>query len=128
MIDNNITINDNYEIYEDEYEESNSELINQIAKFESSNSNIQSLITKNEEKMNKLKLLLYQKFLNILFSILTLRLRKIFRLLEQSKNIKYLEKKGYVTNNKKYKLPSFYVQSLNKQKERQEKLKFFQKK
>lgn len=128
MIDNNITINDNYEIYEDEYEESNSELINQIAKFEASNSNIESLITKNEEKMNKLKLLLYQKFLNILFSILTLRLRKIFRLLEQSKNIKYLEKKGYVTNNKKYKLPSFYVQSLNKQKERQEKLKFFQKK
>ena len=128
MIDNNITINDNYEIYEDEYEESNSELINQIAKFEVSNSNIESLITKNEEKMNKLKLLLYQKFLNILFSILTLRLRKIFRLLEQSKNIKYLEKKGYVTNNKKYKLPSFYVQSLNKQKERQEKLKFFQNK
>ena len=92
MIDNNITINDNYEIYEDEYEESNSELINQIAKFEASNSNIESLITKNEEKMNKLKLLLYQKFLNILFSILTLRLRKIFRLLEQSKNIKYLER------------------------------------
>ena len=108
-------------MYEDEYESvTQKQILSQISKMDLSQS-FQKLENKNKKSMNKLKLLLYQKFLNILFSILSQHLKKFIRYFNQLTFEKNPNLKGYKLNNKKYKMPSFYLKSLKKQQERKQK-------
>ena len=108
-------------MYEDEYESvTQKQILSQISKMDLSQS-FQKLENKNKKSMNKLKLLLYQKFLNILFSILSQHLKKFIRYFNKLTFEKNPNLKGYKLNNKKYKMPSFYLKSLKKQQERKQK-------
>ena len=108
-------------MYDDEYESvTQKEILSQISKMELTQS-FQRLENKNKKSMNKLKLLLYQKFLNILFSILSQHIRKMIKNLNKLTLEKNVNLKGYKLNNKKYKMPLFYLKSLQKQEERNKK-------
>ena len=108
-------------MYDDEYESvTQKEILSQISKMELTQS-FQRLENKNKKSMNKLKLLLYQKFLNILFSILSQHIRKMIKNLNKLTLEKNVNLKGYKLNNKKYKMPIFYLKSLQKQEERNKK-------
>jgi hypothetical protein len=81
------------EIYEDIYESIGSEkqhLISLLGK--TSDGRLNNLRQENNNKMNKLKLLLYQKLINILFSVLGLNLRRGFK--DFYDNCKYLKIKS----------------------------------
>jgi hypothetical protein len=105
---------------EDEYESVNEKILSEIEKNENKEM-YASLQQKTQNKISKLKLLLYQKFLNILYTIITLHMKTYFKHFNKATIPKVLNAKGYVTNNKKYKLPSFYVKTMLKQQERNEK-------
>ena len=109
-------------MYDDEYESvTQKQILSQISKMDDLSQSFQKLENKNKKSMNKLKLLLYQKFLNILYSILSQHLKKFIRYFNQLTFEKNPNLKGYKLNNKKYKMPSFYLKSLKKQQERKQK-------
>jgi hypothetical protein len=133
-MEENIEIEEDVNVVEDFYESIGTGIgvsynNNNISSFNQNNvkfHNIENAISKikhsNEIKMNKLKLLLYQKFLNILFSTFSLNLRKDFRTFNE--NVKYLRIKslGYkLKNDQKFKCPDFYMKNLMKQIDRKEK-------
>ena len=92
-----------------------STLINQMNQFESKHYSIDKIRKQTEQKMNKYKLLMYNKFLNILFGTISQHLRKIFQLLKSNTISVY------------YKAPPVeYVQSMVKMKERIERRKRIQ--
>ena len=81
---NKNTYEDNTEedlIYEDEYESVKDEILKSMSLLSSHKESlsIKNLQQKNKSKLNKLSLLLSQKFLNILFSILSCHIKKIFK-------------------------------------------------
>jgi hypothetical protein len=79
------------EIFEDFYESlgyEKQQLLSQI-KLQQDNSKLQNIKSEGNNKMNKLKLLLYQKFLNILFSIIGLNIRRGLK--EFYENCKFLK-------------------------------------
>ena len=69
-------------MYEDEYESVKDELIKSMSLLSSHKDipSIKYLQQKNKNKLNKLGLLLCQKFLNILFSILSIHLKKLSKI------------------------------------------------
>ena len=69
-------------MYEDEYESVKDELIKSMSLLSShkDSPSIKYLQQKNKNKLNKLGLLLCQKFLNILFSILSIHLKKLSKI------------------------------------------------
>ena len=82
---NKNTYEDNTEedlIYEDEYESVKDEILKSMSLLSSHKESlsIKNLQQKNKSKLNKLSLLLSQKFLNILFSILSCHIKKIFKI------------------------------------------------
>jgi hypothetical protein len=89
------------EIFEDIYESLGPEKAHLIQLLtHEDNYKIENLKSENNNKFNKLKLLLYQKFLNILFSILGLNLRRGFK--EFYENCRFLKIKlmGFKLENK----------------------------
>ena len=79
------TFEDNTEedlIYEDEYESVKDELLKSMSFLSSHKESltIKNLQQKNKNKLNKLSLLLSQKFLNILFSILSCYIKKYYKI------------------------------------------------
>jgi hypothetical protein len=112
---------------EDTYESvtGTSKILEQISQMESSsisiNNTLKKLDNKNKKSLNKLRLLLYQKFLNIFFSILKQHLKKILKDFKQNSIKNFANKNKYNLFNKKYKMPQFYLKSLQKQQERKEK-------
>ena len=92
-----------------------SSILNQMNQFESKHYSIHKLKTQTEKKMNRYKLLLYNKLLNILFGTLSQHIRNIFLQLKKNTISVY------------YKAPPpEYVQSMVKKKERIEKIKKIQ--
>jgi hypothetical protein len=90
------------EIFEDFYESVSIEkqkLITQIGNNINITERLESIRNDNNNKMNKLKLLLYQKLINILFSVIGLNLRRGFK--EFYENCKFLKIKsmGYKLDN-----------------------------
>lgn len=112
-------------IYEDEYESLNEQILSQLSKMESHNQDLQALKQSNQKKMSKLKLLLYQKFFNIIFSIVSQHFHNHFTCLM---NYSKIQLKGYVMNNKKYKMPQLFIKNMVKHKEHQEKIAKFKEK
>ena len=115
----NLVIEDTYESIE------TSKMLEQLSQMESSSLNVNNTLKyldkKNKTSLNKLRLLLYQKFLNIIFSILSQHLKKIIKELKQKSIKNFNNKNKYILFNKKYKMPQFYLKSLQKQQERKEK-------
>ena len=82
---NKNTYEDNTEedlMYEDEYESVKDELLKSMSFISSHKESltIKNLQQKNKNKLNKLSLLLSQKFLNILFSILSCYIKKYYKI------------------------------------------------
>ena len=77
-------------MYEDEYESVKDDLLKSMSLISSHKDSlsIRYMQVKNKNKLNKLSLLLSQKFLNIIFSILSCNLKKIYK--EFFNNIKSL--------------------------------------
>ena len=79
---NNNTTNGNL-MYEDDYETVNDEILKSMSMLSKQTNNlnvsIKKLEKKNKSKMNKLELLLSQKFLNIFISILSSNIKKNFK-------------------------------------------------
>ena len=118
----NSQISDDDLVVEDTYESvETSKILAQISQLESSNAQLKNLDKKNKSSLNKLRLLLYQKFLNILFSILKQNLRKIIKDFKEKSIKNFNNKNKYILFNKKYKIPQFYLKTLQKQQERKEK-------
>ena len=115
----NLVIEDTYESIE------TSKMLEQLSQMESSSLNVNNTLKyldkKNKTSLNKLRLLLYQKFLNIIFSILSQHVKKIIKELKQKSIKNFNNKNKYILFNKKYKMPQFYLKSLQKQQERKEK-------
>jgi len=115
----NLVIEDTYESIE------TSKMLEQLSQMESSSLNVNNTLKyldkKNKRSLNKLRLLLYQKFLNIIFSILSQHVKKIIKELKQKSIKNFNNKNKYILFNKKYKMPQFYLKSLQKQQERKEK-------
>ena len=115
----NLVIEDTYESIE------TSKMLEQLSQMESSSLNVNNTLKyldkKNKTSLNKLRLLLYQKFLNIIFSILSKHVKKIIKELKQKSIKNFNNKNKYILFNKKYKMPQFYLKSLQKQQERKEK-------
>ena len=115
----NLVIEDTYESIE------TSKMLEQLSQMESSSLNVNNTLKyldkKNKKSLNKLRLLLYQKFLNIIFSILSQHVKKIIKELKQKSIKNFNNKNKYILFNKKYKMPQFYLKSLQKQQERKEK-------
>lgn len=89
--------------YDDDYEslvEDKRKILSQISM--SNDDRINDLRNENKSKLNKLKLLLYQKFINIVFSIIGLNLRKEFRIFVEKTKFLKIKHLGYKleTNNK----------------------------
>jgi hypothetical protein len=69
-----------------------------------SENKMNELKNENKNKFNKLKLLLYQKFLNILFSIVSTNIRKDFKIFFEKTKVFKLKNLGYnLEANKKVK-------------------------
>ncbi len=70
------------EIYviEDFYESLTGHRSNILSQLHYPNDELEELKTENRNKFNKIKLLLYQKFLNIMFSILSINVKNSFRI------------------------------------------------
>lgn len=66
-------IEDNYE----SYNEDKQSIINQFK--QSSDNKIELLLIENKNKFNRLRLLLYQKFLNIIYAIISINIRRSFK-------------------------------------------------
>ena len=68
-------------MYEDEYESVKDDLLKSMSLISSHKDSlsIRYMQVKNKNKLNKLSLLLSQKFLNIIFSILSCNLKKIYK-------------------------------------------------
>lgn len=115
--DDDLVVEDTYESVE------TSKILAQISQIESSNAknSLKNLDKKNKSSLNKLRLLLYQKFLNIVFSILAQNVRKIIKDFKEKSVKNFNNKNKYILFNKKYKIPQFYLKSLQKQQERKEK-------
>ena len=115
----NLVIEDTYESIE------TSKMLEQLSQMESSSLNVNNTLKyldkKNKTSLNKLRLLLYQKFLNIIFSILSQHVKEIIKELKQKSIKNFNNKNKYILFNKKYKMPQFYLKSLQKQQERKEK-------
>ena len=150
-------------MYEDEYESVKDEILKSMSILSSHRESltIKNLQQKNKSKLNKLGLLLSQKFLNILFSILSCYIKKNykifitnmksliiykFNMINLSNKSKYKTKNkkpiynktsynynnnnnriksaksgmnaNSTQNNKFYKVPKYYLESLKKQEER----------
>ena len=123
---NNSTNSEEICVLDDYYEsiaEEKKNLIQQL-QISSSNEKIANLKNENKNKLNKLKLLLYQKFLNIMSAIISLNIKKSFKIFTIQANFIKIKNLGYKinTDNKKFKCPDFYVKSLMKQIQRKEKL------
>ena len=168
----NTTNKNNYEdeteediMYEDEYESVKDEILKSMSILSSHRESltIKNLQQRNKNKLNKLGLLLSQKFLNILFSILSCYIKKNykifitnmksliiykFNMINLSNKNKYKNKNkkpiynktsynynynnnnnriksaksginsNSTQNNKFYKVPKYYLESLKKQEER----------
>jgi len=69
-------------IYEDEYESVKDDILKSMSLLSSHKESlsIRNMQMKNKNKLNKLTLLLSQKFLNILFSILSCHFKKIYKI------------------------------------------------
>ena len=82
---NKNTLGENTEedlIYEDEYESVKDEILKSMSLLSSHKESIsiKNLQQKNKNKLNKLSLLLSQKFLNIMFSIISCHIKKIYKI------------------------------------------------
>ena len=69
-------------MYEDEYESVKDDILKSMSLLSSHKESlsIKNMKQKNKNKLNKLSLLLSQKFLNIIFSILSYHLKKIYKI------------------------------------------------
>ena len=69
-------------MYEDEYESVKDDILKSMSLISSHKESlsIKNMKQKNKNKLNKLSLLLSQKFLNIIFSILSCHLKKIYKI------------------------------------------------
>ena len=69
-------------MYEDEYESVKDDILKSMSLLSSHKESlsIKNMKQKNKNKLNKLSLLLSQKFLNIIFSILSCHLKKIYKI------------------------------------------------
>ena len=69
-------------MYEDEYESVKDEILKSMSLLSSHKESmtIKNLQQKNKNKLNKLSLLLSQKFLNIMFSIISCHIKKIYKI------------------------------------------------
>ena len=134
-------------IIEDIYESLSEDKKEILSHLKVSDDKMNELKIENKNKFNKLKLLLYQKFLNILFSIMSSNIRKDLRIFFEKTKIFKLKNLGYnvEVNNKvrrrkiifylnkylnfnffffsfftKFKCPDFYLKSLMKHLDRKE--------
>ena len=131
-------------MYEDEYESVKDDLMKSISMISSHKDSLslKYIQIKNKNKLNKLTLLLSQKFLNIIYSILSSHIRQISKIFfnNMKQQQKYLVQKnvqqkiknniytpriqsakiinGNNINNKLYKVPKYYIESQRKQEER----------
>jgi hypothetical protein len=85
------------DFYEDYYE-SISEVKKRILtslKISTNEEKLNLMKNENQNKLNKLKLLLYQKFLNFLFSTLAMNIRKEFKTFMEKTKVFRLKEMGY---------------------------------
>ena len=67
-------------MYEDEYESVKDDILKSMNLLSSQSITIKNMQQKNKNKLNKLSLLLSQKFLNIIFSLLSIHFKKIYKI------------------------------------------------
>lgn len=104
--------------YDEEYEARQfSSILNQMNRFESKHYSIDKLKAKTEKKMNRYKLLMYNKLLNILFGTISQHIRNLFQLFKQKTISVYYRAP-----------PPEYVRAMVKMKERIERRKKIQEK
>ena len=82
------------EIYEDIYESLSEEQFKIIEKI-NDNKKLNLIKKENDIKLNKLKLLLYQKFINILFSVISINIRKNLKIFVENFRFYKLKSLGY---------------------------------
>jgi hypothetical protein len=101
-------MDDGDEIYDDIYESLGAEKQHLVTLLkshgEANTGRLDNLRADNNNKMNKLKLLLYQKFINILFSVIGLNLRYGFKEFYENCKIMKLKCKGFKLDTKEGKV------------------------
>lgn len=85
------------DIYEDYYESisEDKKKILTCLKISANEEKLNLLKNENQNKLNKLKLLLYQKFLNFVFSTLAMNIRKEFKTFIEKTKVFRLKEMGY---------------------------------
>jgi hypothetical protein len=85
------------DFYEDYYEsisEDKKRILTSL-KISTNEEKLNLMKNENQNKLNKLKLLLYQKFLNFLFSTLAMNIRKEFKTFMEKTKVFRLKEMGY---------------------------------
>ena len=97
-------------VIEDFYESLTGHKSNILSQLHDPNHALEELKIENRNKFNKIKLLLYQKFLNILFSILSVNAKNNFRIFFEKVKFTKINSMGYkIDAEKKVRFYEYFI-------------------